>query len=131
MGMIIVLLCAPFVLGGLWGATWQRGRGQGFSMPVLVTAPMFSAGVMGIIIATGTVFYAPFRGPQRSGDATVELWIWTAIGYGLSSGLLGAVPALVGSAAGQLGKLRLSPGDSRMPRSGSGDSQPTPDFSAT
>ena len=98
----ILRFWAPLVLGALWGA-WQ-GRRDRFSFSVLLVAPIFSAVLLvGAMMAVG-ILSGTLVNPNNPTPFVVTLLATTFL-YGFGFFFWGAVPALLGSAAGQLGKL--------------------------
>ncbi len=99
---LILFLWAPLVIGTVWGA-W-RGHRDRFSFPVLFIAPLVS-GVLtcGVMVAVGILSDKARGNPDRPD----RFAYWLATTYLLGPGIcfFGAVPALVGSATGQLIKL--------------------------
>jgi hypothetical protein len=112
----ILFLWAPLLLGVLWGA-WQ-GRRDRFSFSVLLVAPIFStvvivAAILAVAILNRIVFGGPPINPNNT-DLVILLAVPFVYGFGFF--LFGAVPALVGSAAGELGKLCVVSGIRRIGR---------------
>ncbi|MGE0607754.1 MAG: hypothetical protein AB7O62_11740 [Pirellulales bacterium] len=90
----------PFVIGFLWGA-W-RGRRDSFAPVVLLLAPIVSGVVVcGAMFATNLAL-----GERNPRDTMLGLAVAFVI-YGGIYVLIGMVPALLGCAAGQLGKIWL------------------------
>ena len=106
--LLTALLAAPFALGLLWGAC--LGRRDYFSFPVLMAAPIFS----GVLIVGGLA--VAWTAGERERVINPPDWqalIATIVVYGGLCMLGGAVPALLGSSAGQLVKLSLFRCDER------------------
>ena len=111
--MVLILLftalfAASFALGLLSGAA--LGRRDYFSFPVLTAAPIFS----GVLIVGGLA--VTWTAGERERVINPPDWgavIVTIVVYGGFFMLVAAVPALVGSSAGQLVKLRLFRRDER------------------
>ena len=105
--LLTALLTAPFALGLLWGA--GLGRRDYFSFPVLMAAPIFSGvlivGVLAVAYTAGEVGVNP--------NHTWQSLMATIVVYGGACMLGGAVPAVLGSSAGQLVKLWLFRRDER------------------
>jgi len=115
----ILLFWAPLVFGALWGA-WQGHRDR-FSFSVLLVAPIFSAVlIVGAMMAVG-ILSGTLVNPNNPGPLVVTLLATTFL-YGFGFFLLGAVPALLGSAAGQMGKLWVVHRHSGIRRIGRGKS---------
>ena len=104
--LLTALLAAPFALGLLWGA--GLGRRDYFSFPVLMAAPIFS-GVL--IVGVLAVVYTDEN--VNNPNHTWQSLMATIVVYGGACMLGGAVPALLGSSAGQLVKLWLFRRDER------------------
>jgi hypothetical protein len=104
----------------------MQGRRDGFSFSVLLVAPIFSAVlIVGAIMAmtvmsAAGILSGPPVNPNHSLVLTVSMWLASAFLYGSGIFLYGAVPALLGSAAGQLGKLWVVHRDSGIRRIGRG-----------
>lgn len=99
----ILLLPVPFTLGFLWGA-WQ-GRRDSFADSVLVLAPIVSG-----VLTVGAWLSTAFVMGEQMVNPNIPAWqslTITIVFYGGGCMLGGAVPALLGCAAGQLGKLWL------------------------
>jgi hypothetical protein len=131
---LVLLLVAPLVLGAVWGA-W-RGRRDRFSFEVLLAAPLFSALVIIVVFgAAVAVDILSGGGDPNSPNAhalarakrdpvgAIGTWLATAVLYGSGTCLVGAVPALAGSAVGQLRKLSMARHDSGIRRSRTEDIQ--------
>ena len=106
--LLMALLAASFALGLLWGAC--LGRRDYFSIPILMAAPIFS----GVLIVGGLA--VTWIAGERERVIHPPDWlglITTIVVYGGVCMLVGAVPALLGSSAGQLVKLRLFRRDER------------------
>jgi len=98
---ILLLLGAPFAFGLLWGV-W-RGNRTYFSSSVLALAPIFS----GVSTVVGWLAVAFLAGEQVV-NPHIPAWQSLMITCGFYGGivmLIGALPALLGSAAGQWGKI--------------------------
>lgn len=89
----------PFVIGFLWGA-W-RGRRDSFAASVLVLAPIVS----GVLVWGATFTINLVMGEPNPKDNIAGLAIAFVL-YGGIYILVGAVPALLGCAAGQWVKIR-------------------------
>jgi hypothetical protein len=101
------LLCvfAPFMLGAIWGlALGSRDR---FSIAVLVAAPLMSVALVcgGIVIVGVLSGEAPIN-PDNPNPLIVQWLAFTCL-YALGIGAFGAVPAMLGSAGGELAKLAI------------------------
>ena len=119
----ILFVWAPLVLGALWGA-WQ-GRRDRFSFSVLLVAPIFSAVLfVGAMMAVG-ILSGALVNPNNPEPLVLKLLtlLVTTFAYGFGFFVLGAVPALLGSAAGQLGKFWVVHRDSSIRRMGRGESE--------
>jgi hypothetical protein len=99
----ILVLPAPFIFGLLWGAL--LGRRDSFAASVLVLAPIIS-GVLCIGAWLGIAFLMGEQIVNPNIPAWESLTI-TIVFYGGGCMLGGAIPALIGCALGQLGKLWL------------------------
>lgn len=99
----ILLLPAPFAIGLLWGV-WL-GRRDSFAASVLVLAPIVSG-----VANVGAWLMLAFLVGEPMVNPNIPAWqslTITIVFYGGGCMLGGAVPALVGCTAGQLGKLWL------------------------
>ena len=106
--LFTALLAGSFALGLLWGAC--LGRRDYFSFPVLMAAPIFS----GVLIVGGLA--VTWTAGERERVINPPDWgtvIVTIVVYGGFCMLVGVVPALLGSSAGQLVKLWLFRRDER------------------
>jgi hypothetical protein len=106
----VLFFWAPLVLGALWGA-WQ-GRRDRFSFSVLLAAPIFSAGLLAgaivAVMAADMLCRTPSGTPNPNNTdllGLVAVLLAAIFGYGVGFFLFGAVPAVLGSTAAQLGKL--------------------------
>lgn len=99
----LLMLPAPFTFGLLWGA-WFRRR-DSFTTSVLQLAPVVSGVVMvGVWLTIAFLMGEPMVNPQISAWQSLTI---TIVFYGGGMALCGAIPALLGCAVGQLGKLWL------------------------
>src|SRR5712692_10391580 len=101
------LLClfAPLVLGGIWG--FSLGSRDRFSIGLLVAAPVTSAVLAcGGIVTVGLLAGRAPINPHNPNPLIVQWLAFTCL-YAPGIFLLGAVPAALGSAAGELAKLYL------------------------
>ena len=112
---IILILCVPLLIGGMWGG-WQA-RSHRFSLAVFLTAPLVSAALIGVMFAMMNMLDPPDPVIAKSLSERITIYLATGCLYGAGFGLFGAVPALVGSAGTQLFMLWASN------RRGSGDCQ--------
>ena len=96
----VLMVPGPFALGFLWGA-W-RGRRDSFAASVLVLAPIVS----GVLVFGATFTITLVIGESGVGGGVAGLAI-VFVFYGGLYMLIGAVPALLGCAAAQLGKMWL------------------------
>jgi hypothetical protein len=121
----ILFLWAPLVLGTLWGA-WQ-GRRDRFSIAVLLAAPISSTvlivvGMMAVEILRRILFGGPPFNPNNTDLLTfVAVMLATPFLYGFGLLCFGAVPAFLGSTAGQLVKLCIWRIRSRVSGPSAGD----------
>ena len=97
---IILMLCVPLLIGGMWGI-WQARRYR-FSFAVLLTAPLVSAALIGFVFAMMNMLDPPDAVIARPLSERIMIYLATGCLYGAGFGLFGAVPALVGSAGTQL-----------------------------
>lgn len=99
----ILLAAAPFALGAFWGA-WL-GRRDFFAASVLLLAPIVSgAFCVGAWLTIAFLMGEPMVNPNIPAWQSLTIAI---VFYGGGCMLGGAVPALLGCAVGQLGKLWL------------------------
>lgn len=118
--LMLLILCVPLVIGGMWGF-WQV-RSRRFSFAVLRTAPLVSAAVMVVAFAIMNMLDPPVGVVGLPAGDRIVTALFTGCLYGGMFGIYGAVPALVGSAVTQLlmlwagGRLR---GSRRPARTGS------------
>jgi hypothetical protein len=121
----ILFLWAPLALGALWGA-WQ-GRRERFSFVVLLTAPIFSAVLITGAMLAVAIVSGSLRVNPNNPEPLVLQWLSGVLGiiflYGFGIFLFGAVPALVGSAAGQLTKRCMVHHDSGIRQNGTNNNQ--------
>jgi hypothetical protein len=97
---IILILGVPLVIGGMWGF-WQA-RSRRFSFAVLLTAPLVSAALLGVMFAMMNMLDPPDSVVAKPLGERITIHVATGCLYGAGFGLFGAVPALVASAATQL-----------------------------
>ncbi|QDU28934.1 hypothetical protein ETAA8_40400 [Anatilimnocola aggregata] len=100
--LLTALLAGSVALGLLWGAC--LGRRDYFSFPILMAAPIFS-GVL--IVGCLAVVWTAGERERVINPLDWRGLITTIVVYGSLCMLGGAVPALLGSSAGQLVKLWL------------------------
>ena len=100
--ILLFLLAAPVALGLFWGAC--LGRRDYFSWPLLMAAPLFS-GVL--TVGSLAVIWTASERERLINPPNWTTVITTIVVYGGMCALAGAIPALLGSSAGQLIKLWL------------------------
>ena len=100
--VIILILCVALVIGGLWGF-WQV-RSHRFSFAVFLTAPVASAALMAVVVAMMFMLGDPPAAIlARPLFDRITTYVLTGCLYGgWVGGLIGAIPALVGSGGTQL-----------------------------
>jgi hypothetical protein len=99
----ILTLPAPFTIGLLWGAS--LGRRDSFATSVFVLAPIVSG-----VLCVGAWLAIAFLMGEQMVNPNIPAWeslTITIAFYGGGCMLGGAIPALLGCAGGQLGKLWL------------------------
>jgi hypothetical protein len=100
--LLTAVLAGSFALGLLWGAC--LGRRDYFSFTLLLAAPIFSGA---LIVGGLAVVWTASERERVINPPDWETVIVTIVVYGGFLMLGGAIPALLGSAAGQLAKLWL------------------------
>jgi hypothetical protein len=103
----ILMLPVPFTIGLLWGAS--LGRRDSFAASVFVLAPIVSGA-----LCVGAWLGIAFVMGEQMINPNIPAWeslTITIVFYGGGCMLGGALPAFLGCALGQLGKLWLFPRD--------------------
>jgi hypothetical protein len=97
---LILIVFVPLVIGGMWGFLQVLSRR--FSFAVLLTAPLVSAALIGVLFATMNVLDPPDSVLARPWGERIVIHVTTGCLYGAGFGLFGAVPALAGSVGPQV-----------------------------